>query len=1081
MGICTSRPAYNPLRLRFPTLTDRTRHLVFACCALLMSVGSIQKGVLAADVGTYLQNHAKPVGLTVLVDPPKTSQFVLPPESTGLVDILLSDKATVPEVRNSIAKVRQDGRVTVHSFDGQHLPYIENFVNLMVIGSESELLSQEIVRALAPRGRAIIRMESNEQILAELPHERLRNLPGFVRYQKPLPKGMDDWSHYLYDASNNAVSNDTLVGPPRRIQWMGGPHRTRHHDHIASLSALVACNGRLFYVNDAGSQRSIHLPPQWSLVARDAFNGGILWSKEIQHWVNPLWPLKSGPATTPRRLVADGERLYVTLGIDAAVSELNASTGEQTQVFPDTRWTRELVVCQGVLLCVCDLQDHSYDQYIPSHEKSPEEQRVVDQRWGTRSAQRNLVAIDLATGMPLWKLDAAVTDLSLAAGGGRVLFHDGVKIHAVDLRTGQDLWISEPTDRIIPRSPSYGINLIAMPEVVLFASGNRRMTAFSAADGQRLWKGDHPASGYRSPEDLFVVGDRVLSAGIRNIRTDGTFTIHELMTGELLPPFSADTLGHFPHHRCYRSKATQNYIIASRTGVELVDTTNGKWQNHFWTRGGCLVGLLPANGCIYTPPHHCACFAASKLEGFHALRPGPVTLPAAVAGESLETGPAYERLSRLRVDHEPTNSWPMYRHDAQRSGYLPLDVRPEWKKHWSAEIGGPLTSPVVANGSIVVAAIDQHAVFAFDAQTGRRKWRFLAGGRIDSPPTLFQQRVLFGCTDGYVYCLDIVQGELAWRFRAAPANQLHGANEQLESVWPVHGSLVIKDNLIHAVAGRSRFTDGGLHLLRIDPFTGAKVSRLIHDEHDRRTGHDTHRQFDRRSQTDEERSQNIRMTFQDAGITDLLIEEQGQLYMRTFPLEFDPEESTSERPPRRPQFRAPFGLLDPTWSHRIGRYKGRSPASRLLVFDDEQHVFGYGFQIRYQTLNTFNHFVYGRLLEPGKATALWPNQKTPFFVDAMAATRNLLLLAGPKDLGVLDHPDIYQKSRQPEFQGQLAQQQRVLAGEEGAILWAINKQTGQRLAHFQLDHLPRFDGVAVTQNYLVYTTVDGRVTCLVNR
>ena len=38
---------------------------------------------------------------------------------------------------------------------------------------------------------------------------------------KPPNEEMDDWSHYLYNASNNAVSKDTVVGPPRRRGYTG--------------------------------------------------------------------------------------------------------------------------------------------------------------------------------------------------------------------------------------------------------------------------------------------------------------------------------------------------------------------------------------------------------------------------------------------------------------------------------------------------------------------------------------------------------------------------------------------------------------------------------------------------------------------------------------------------------------------------------------------------------------------------------------------------------------------------------------------------------------------------------------------
>ena len=59
---------------------------------------------------------------------------------------------------------------------------------------------------------------------------------------------------------------------------------------------------------------------------------------------------------------------------------------------------------------------------------------------------------------------------------------------------------------------------------------------------------------------------------------------------------------------------------------------------------------------------------------------------------------------------------------------------------------------------------------AIDAATGKEAWHFIAGSRIDSPPTWHAGRVIFGCMDGSVYALRASDGELCWRFRAAPTD-----------------------------------------------------------------------------------------------------------------------------------------------------------------------------------------------------------------------------------------------------------------------------------------------------------------------
>ena len=120
-------------------------------------------------------------------------------------------------------------------------------------------------------------------------------------------------------------------------------------------------------------------------------------------------------------------------------------------------------------------------------------------------------------------------------------------------------------------------------------------------------------------------------------------------------------------------------------------------------------------------------------------------------------------------------------------------------------------------GSCLSPQIETHTVHALDAVTGEPMWSFTTGGRVDSPPTIWQGRALFGSADGHVYCVSADDGTLVWRYRAAPENQRMMAFGQLESVWPVHGSVLVQDDIVYCVAGRSMFVDGGLRMLRLDP------------------------------------------------------------------------------------------------------------------------------------------------------------------------------------------------------------------------------------------------------------------------
>ena len=95
---------------------------------------------------------------------------------------------------------------------------------------------------------------------------------------------------------------------------------------------------------------------------------------------------------------------------------------------------------------------------------------------------------------------------------------------------------------------------------------------------------------------------------------------------------------------------------------------------------------------------------------------------------------------------------------------------------------------------------------------------------------------LFGSRDGWVYCLRASDGALAWRFKDLP-DRLIGAYGQLESKWPVAGSVIMLKDTLFFAAGRSTFLDGGVFLYALDPRTGKLLkSRSFYGPFEKDTG-----------------------------------------------------------------------------------------------------------------------------------------------------------------------------------------------------------------------------------------------------
>jgi len=121
---------------------------------------------------------------------------------------------------------------------------------------------------------------------------------------------------------------------------------------------------------------------------------------------------------------------------------------------------------------------------------------------------------------------------------------------------------------------------------------------------------------------------------------------------------------------------------------------------------------------------------------------------------------------------------------------------------------------VVAEGKLFVAQMDAHTMHALRADNGDRLWQYTAGARIDSPPTIYKGLAIFGSADGHVYCLRASDGALVWRLRAAPHERRVVAFDQLESAWPVPGSVLIDNNRAGSQPGGRRISTAASAFLR---------------------------------------------------------------------------------------------------------------------------------------------------------------------------------------------------------------------------------------------------------------------------
>ena len=1042
-----------------------------------------------------------------------------------VIRFLDRDAKKIAEARQHIVEKGVYGKVTANVWARETLPYTDNLVNLLIItNAEQRIPETEVIRVLAPRGVAIV---DGRKIV------------------KPVPAEIDDWTHYLHDADGNPVAEDIRIHNPKRMQWRSGPNHTRDHDALASISAMVSSGGRLFYIIDEAPTSLIHHPPQWHLVARDAFNGVVLWKREIGDWVSQLYAFRSGPVWLPRKLVAVGDHVYTTLTFNGPVVALNAVTGETVKEFNGTEKTEEILFHDGILLLAVGDPAVMNDKFAVKSDGD---------RYGIEEAEkedpginRKILVYNAKTGRRMWEKSGGNMDrlipTTLCAKGGNVYYMDNNSVFCVDLETGKQKWASpfKTTEFFIRH---FAPTLVASQKAVV-CSGQKAIAAYSVEDGKELWRIDEGFVGFAAQADLFVIGDSVWTGPTYGGGFKGINEI-DLLTGKIKRSFAEEDIlpgGH--HHRCYRNKATERYLLTGRRCVEFIDLEGKEHRHNWFIRGICQYGILPANGQLYVPPDPCRCFPDIKMDGLLSfVSENHVDKLEVWDDDRLTKMALYDEFVKAHktegnsISAEPkpgdvwstgginvpsAGDWPTYRHDIARSGSVVTDIPAEIVPAWTRKLGGRLGSSVSVGDKVFVAGFEGESVYCLCASSGKVLWRFIAGGIVDSPPSIYRELAIFGCRDGYVYAVETRNGELIWKFRGAPVDSLMMVDGRPESPWPVHGSVLVVDGVVYFAAGRSSFIDGGIHLFGINGITGEKVYQTVvkgeapapslqpakaapepAEDEDRRRGKNNTKRRKRKPSS----------TSQPGGLlNDLMISDGNTIRLQSlhFSLELN-------RGGRSRIMKANYGFLSDSWMHRVNWTLGgaadyKSPFGKLLVFDGGT---AYGVQNWYswrkvspwlwpQNHSGHHHQKYARYTPDmfphgvrlyaqenrqieakieipnpenipqayqGKTNWAKPAMSStaghrwthnlPVQIRAMVLTEGILFAAGWKDSVMLS-----------------SETARKDTGD--TLMLAFDRDSGEALAKYSLPAKPVFDGMIAANGRIFLTLQNGDVRCFAAR
>lgn len=979
-------PAPNASR---PRVRLSGRHLRFAWSLMVVSL-------LPGSIGSALADTVA-AGLCVqLGDVAMEETLRLAPRY--VVHRLDRDAKRVQVCREELTELGLYGRVTVDHWPAQLLPHVDNLANLVIVGADFEIEETELRRIAVPGGLVIRRSSEGEQT-----------------WRKPIPDGTDQWTHQWRGPSGSVSNADKSVGVPTGIQWIQGPLFAMAN-RKSSTQSLVSAKGRNFYVTQNVAENLRPEPsseemPQW-LVARDSYNGMMLWKRP---WVGPF---VSGDGETNPRMVAGGDRLWVAG--QSAVLELDTSNGEQLSVYSTTAPPSKLLSHEGLLVAESSTGIAGFRDGVKAWDFAK------PNLYGTVGSSGRLFAL-------------------IAERGEQGVFSN--RIIAIDPSTGQQVWEVDTS----PWTQSRRLQITFAEDGYLAVQSHGYFHVFSQDDGAHLWSRTTDARPGKDYSDERYVGHLYQNGLVwlmdenspRTREGQGVWLGLDPKTGK--QNRILETAGFWPRTAapakmgCQLIIANERYIMIPRQAT-FIDFETGDKHDFKFIRGGCGLGFVPANGLIYTHPHACGCFSEA-VRGFIAVhsRGTPTADDIEQAGPRRVLGPHVTECSA--ATNRPSTGdtdWPTHRHDSSRSGATthPIPAAPQvlWSasvtlasknvesEEWRLRVGPRVTAPVVVGETAYVADVQGHRVVTLDVNNGSQRWAFTTGSRIDSPPTIHDGKCYFGSRDGYAYCLAADSGELLWRYRMAPIDQRIMVHGQLESPWPVSGSLLVQNGFVFASAGRAPDADGGITVVALDPNDGTlRWNTTVKDD-----------------------------IF---GLSDLLVGDGENVFLSN--LRIDPTTGASELLDSNSTVHlrgGKMGLLEASWTEvdlalrkEIHDWNAFGTTGQLLSFvsssaEPNRAAFD---------VNGF------RLSESGQAelfssAAGWQKPlDQPKQIHAMVIAGDSLIVAGA--------------NRRDDTTGSLM---------------VISRTDGKTLSETQLSSTPVFDGMAVAQNRIFVSLQSGEVVCL---
>ena len=764
---------------------------MLAVCLLLLTPG-FSSGLWSAESDFDPQRLEIDRGVIAIIGAePSDLESII---ELGLQGELILYVQTPDQVLANVIRSRADDagllgrRLFVQTGSAETIHLGDNVADRIVIANSPKTVpsNQEMMRPLRPRG---IVLQGNE------------------RHTKPVPNGIDAWSHPYHGPDNNPQSDDQLVRGNFRTQFIGYPKFSPMPEQT------VVAGGRIYKAMGHIAHKANQNEMLNTLLCINAYNGIILWRRD----------LSPGFMLHRNTMIATEDALY--MGDHESCKVIDGESGklrEEIKIDP--------AITDGPVWKWMAMRDGVLYALVGNPEVKIETQRAIRRGlghwpWGMWEGHdyddprtsfgfgRTLVALDLKTKEPIWHFrDTEFLDArAVCMNDTQIFFYcPGKFLAAIDRYTGKLLWKNRDSELLNAiddqeRAQHYITGYattcyIKCNQDYLFFAGPQRtrMVVASTKDGKLEWT--NPTGNLQ----LVLREDAIWAAGPQ--KSENGMKL-DYATGKILETFPA-------RRACTRATGCADSVFYRASGGTVRVLTESNTAQHIDPmRPPCQDGVIVADGHLYWGPWMCGC--QLSLYGNIGLKPISGSMSSNKAEPARITGDLSAAVPSLQTN---AADWSVYRGNNARTDFTSIEIPENVKLTWNVKASDGVlpTAPVTAGGMVFVAD-RSGAIRGFD-HDGQLVWTTYTAGPIYYPPTIDHDRLYVGSADGRVYALAARDGRFLWSYRVGPADYWIPVYDRLLSAWPVSGGIVVDNGTVYAAAGIAHYD--GTHVVALDALDG---------------------------------------------------------------------------------------------------------------------------------------------------------------------------------------------------------------------------------------------------------------------